>query len=268
MNKHICTALALLGASVAPAMAATLTGLWEFNDGGNLGQATVGNNLTFAGAAPGTWSASLQDDQADSLTGVITTAAAVSGNQIVANHGISPNGGGAYVNQYSILFDVFSPAGSRSSWRTLFQTNTGNANDGEYFIRNNDGKIGVGEIGYSALAPDATSWSRLVLTFSLAGSGASDVRAYLDGSLYHTHTLTGGLDGRFALDPTVLLLSDNDGDNAPLNVGAIAIYDGALSPAEVAALGAAGAAIPVPEPGISLMGLVAVAGMAIRRRRA
>lgn len=268
MNKHICTALALFGASMAPSMAATLTGLWEFSDSGNLGQATVGNNLTFAGAAPGTWSASLADDQADSLSGVITTAAATSGNQIVANHGISPNGGGAFVNQYSILFDVFSPAGSRSSWRTLFQTNTANTNDGEYFIRNNNGAIGVGDLGYSATAPDASSWSRLVLTFNLAPSGASDVRAYIDGSLFHTHTLTGGLDGRFALDPAVLLISDEDGDNAPLNVGAIAIYDGALSPAEVSALGAAGAAIPVPEPGVSALGLAAAAGLLRRRRRA
>ncbi len=260
----LCAALAGL-----PLQAANLTGLWTFDNVGSLGQATVGTNLAFLGAAPGTWSATLQDDHSKSLSGVITTPAAAFGNQIIATHGIAPNGGGAYVNEYSIVLDLFSPAGSRSSWRTIYQTNTGNSNDGEYFIDPATDVLGVAQMTYSGSPIDETSWTRLVVTFNLENGGASDIRTYLNGSLFYVHSSGGNeLDGRFSLDPTVLFVSDNDGDNAPLHVGAIAIYDGALTAGEVAALGVAGAPIAVPEPTAAALALIGLAtGARVRRRR-
>ena len=65
------------------------------------------------------------DDSGSGQTGCITTAAATAGNRLTATHGIAPNGGGTYVNEYTILADMLSPAASRSAWRCLFQTNTG-----------------------------------------------------------------------------------------------------------------------------------------------
>ena len=227
---------ALVLAAMTSAHAANLTGLWEFDDSGNLGKATVGTNLTFQGTAP-TWSATMADDQGDHLTGVITSAAAAKANQIIAAHGIAANGGGSYVNRYTIVMDLFSPAAYRSSWRTIFQTNQGNSNDADYFINPSD-QIGVAELGYSGGTINETSWTRLAITVDLSSGGAG-VKTYLDGSLFHTHS-TPALDGRFALDPTLLFLSDNDGDNAPLNVGAIAIYDDTLTATEVTDLGGAG----------------------------
>lgn len=259
------TSIALLLA-VVPAGAASLTGLWEFDNSANLAQATVGADLSFAGAAPGTWSATLADDSSTPLTGVITTAAATSANTISASHGIAPNGGGLYVNQWTVLVDIHSPVGSRSSWRTIFQTNMGNANDGDYFIDPSADTVGVGAITYSASAMNESVWTRLVVTFDLAASGPSDIRTYLNGSLFHTHTLSDGLDGRFSLDPALLFFSDNDGDNAPMNVGAIAMWDGALTAGEVSALGSAGASI-VPEPSSALAGVSALLIAALRRRR-
>ncbi|MCP3913397.1 MAG: hypothetical protein GY713_20915, partial [Actinomycetia bacterium] len=97
-----------------------LVGLWEFDDADDLGKATVGTDLTIGGTAP-TYSATLADDSSDSLSGVITTNVG-SANFLTATHGIAANGGGSNVNQYSVVFDVFSPAGSRGSWRTFFQT--------------------------------------------------------------------------------------------------------------------------------------------------
>lgn len=269
MKLPILLPLACAFLTGLPLQAASLTGLWKFDNSGSLGQATVGTDLSFTGAAPGTWSASLVDDHGASLSGVITTAPAAFGNQIIASHGIAPNGGGVYVNEYTIVLDLFSPAGSRNSWRTIYQTNTGNSNDGDYFIDPATDVVGVGAMGYSAASMDETSWTRLVVTFNLE-SGPSDIRTYMNGTLFNVHNVpTGGLDGRFSLDPTVLFVSDNDGDNAPLNVGAIAIYDGALTAGEVAALGVAGAPIPVPEPsGVALawVGLAAVRGVRRRRR--
>lgn len=258
--KH--TTLSLLLAAV-PASAASLTGLWEFDNSANPAQATVGADLGFAGAAPGTWSATLADDASTPLSGVITTAAAASANIITASHGIAPNGGGLYVNQWSVLVDIHSPAGSRNSWRTIFQTNTGNSNDGDYFIDPTSDTLGVAALTYSASPINETVWTRLVVTFDLA---ASDVRTYLNGSLFHTHSIAGGLDGRFALDPQLLFFSDNDGDNAPMNVGAIALWEGALTAGEVSALGSAGAAI-VPEPSAALAAASALLLGGLRRRR-
>lgn len=245
--------------AAVPCPAANLTGLWLFDDQANPAKATVGTNLTLTGTAPGTWSAILADDGSKSLTGVVTTPAAAQANTFVATHGIAPNGGGIYVNEYSIVVDLFSPAGSRSSWRTILQTNTGNTNDGDYFIAT-DNTIGVGALTYSTSTLDPGAWTRLVLTFDLGTA----VTAYTNGAPFRNHSAD-LVDDRFSLDPTVLFFSDNSGDNAPLHIGALAIYDGVLSAAEVSALGSAGAAIP--EPSSLLLGLASLGGLAGRRRR-
>jgi hypothetical protein len=249
--------LTLLAA--APCPAANLTGLWLFDDSTNPAKATVGTDLTLAGAAPGTWAASLADDGSKSLTGVITTPAPNSANRFIATHGIAPNGGGIYVNEYTIVVDLFSPPGSRSSWRTILQTNQNNSNDGDFFI-DPANLVGVGAITYSTTPINAAAWTRLVVSFDLGGG----IVSYTDGTTLHTHSAD-LVDGRFSLDPTVLFFSDQDGDDAPLNIGALAIYDGILSPAEVSALGVAGAAIP--EPSVALLGVAALGGLMGRRRR-
>ncbi len=261
MKSRFFTTVCLLAVTAATTSAATLNGLWLFDDSNDLAHATVGNDLTFTGAAPGTWSGALLDDQGDALTGVITTPAADPGNQFVVAHGIAPNGGGSFVNQYSIVVDLFSPVESRNSWRTILQTSTANANDGDFFIAPDDDAIGVAQIGYSDLAIDETSWSRLVITFDLGFS----IQSYIDGLPFYFH-LGDTLDGRFALDPTVLIFTDEDGENAPLNVGALAIYDGVLTPDDVFSLGAAGSPIPVPEPGTAILVLAALPAL-LRRRR-
>ena len=244
-------AIMLLGAAL-PSARAQLVGLWEFDNAADLGQATIGTDLTFEGAEP-TYSASLADDSANSLSGVITTAAAIAENRIRADHGIAPNGGGSFVNQYTIVTDIFSPTGSRDSWRTIYQTNTGNSNDGEYFIRPDNDALGVGALTYSTPdVIDETAWTRLVLTVDLASSG-NDVTAYLDGSLFYQHPSDAGVDGRHSLDPFLYFFTDENGDNAPLNVGTLAMFDRELSSFQVEALGVAGDPIAfTPNPVLTL----------------
>lgn len=247
-----------LPAVAAPLEAANLTGLWLFDNAGNVGEAAVGSDLGVSGTAP-TWNGTLADDGANSLTGVITTAGGV-GNHLVATHNIAPNGGGAFVNEYSLLVDLFSPAASRGAWRSIYQTNISNSNDGDYFIRNSDDALGVAALTYTPSPINESAWTRLVVTFDLG----SEVRTYLDGSLVHVHN-GDSVDGRFALDPTVLLFADEDGENTPLNVGTVAMWDGVLSGPEVAALGRAGD--PVPEPTVPLLAGMALASLALARRR-
>ena len=95
-----------------------MAGLWEFNNPANLGEATVGNDLTVGGTFH-THSASLADDNANSQDGVVTTEGTTT-SFFSAAHDIPANGGGSEVNQYSVVMDLFSPSavatpGGRSS---------------------------------------------------------------------------------------------------------------------------------------------------------
>jgi hypothetical protein len=83
----------------------------------------------------------------------------------------------------------------------------------------------------------------------------------------------GGLDGRFSLDPFMLLLTDNDGESSAGSISSFLFADQAMTAGEIAAYGGptaagfAGGAPAVPEPGtIVLLGLGALG--ALRRRRA
>ena len=252
------TLIALLStiAVTLPSQAASLAGLWEFNNPANLGQATTGPDLVIAGTAP-SHSVSLADDAALAQAGVITTVVGPA-NNLVASNIIGGNGGGTFTNQYSLLIDMVSPVASRGTWRTLFQTAPANNNDGDYFI-NPGGSMGVGALTYSTAVND-TQWSRLVLTFELGTA----VKAYLNGSLLVDHSPS-TVDSRFSLGSTFLLFGDEDSENNPLNISTVALWSGALSAGEVGALGLPGA--PVPEPTGLMLSLAALGGAALRRRR-
>lgn len=217
----------------APAASANLVGLWLFDREANLGHATVGADLVRVGASP-TWSRALADDAGTNLLGAITTAGGTA-NYLRCVHGIAPNGGGGYVNRYTVVMDLLSPPSSRSAWRSILQTSESNGNDGDYFISASD-RVGVAALGYGE-AINESRWTRLVMTFALEATASSSViRTYLNGALHYTHTGQ-ARDGRFSLGPSVLWFADEDNENAPLQVAAIALFDGPLSAAEVAALG-------------------------------
>ena len=246
----------------APASAG-LTGLWEFENPASLTTATVGSNLVLVGSDAAV---------AGSGSGVDLGATAVGvGSHYRVYHGAAPNGGGdgTYVNKFSILWDVSFPQSSAGSWRSFFQTNTGNTNDGDLFIRPSgpQGAIGVFDLGYSTNTLAADTWYRVVLTVE---NGVSS-KVYVNG----VEWIDGGaepIDGRFSLDtitsssgnPFFLALGDNDGDDALMNLSNLAVWDSALSANEVIALGGAGRTIGVPEP--AALVLAAIGLLALRRR--
>ncbi len=122
-------------------------------------------------------------------------------------HGASPNGGGAYVNQYTLVYDIFLPY---QNWRSLLQTATGNGNDGDIFL-NTTGGIGISGI-YNGTVTEQV-WHRVAVAIDLSGPGQFPVLTkFIDGVKVGNQTT--GLsdkDGRFALDPFALLFADNDG---------------------------------------------------------
>jgi predicted phosphodiesterase len=202
-------------------------GLWLFDDSANLTQSVVGANLAEAGTHTAIAGISAGDGAvADPL-----------GSYYICTHGIAANGGGIFVNQYTILLDVKYPASSAGQWKTLIQTNIANSNDGDCFI-NTTGTIGVAATGYSTNTLASETWARIVISVS----NPSFYRIYVNGVKWKEGTAQ-ALDGRFSLDPTVLFFADENGDDYPIHCTRAAIWGQALSDAQVSSLG--GPANPV-----------------------
>jgi hypothetical protein len=234
---------------------AAVTGQWDFNSGDL--SATTGTDLAYRG---------------DTAASTIFTTATIGGNSAnvmnfpattptqgyTMTHGMAPNGGGSFVNQWSLIMDIMYPTASSGAWRALLQTNEGNGNDGDLFVNPGNG-IGTG--GQYAGAIVADTWHRVAFVFDLTLGPGLQLRKFIDGSLVGTQS-AGSLDGQFGLDPTALLFTDEDNETKAGFVNSIQIHDAVLSDSYIGGLGGATAAgIPaVPEPA---SGLLLVAGLAV-----
>jgi hypothetical protein len=170
-------------------------------------------------------------------------------------HSTAPNGSGSYVNQYSIVLDVLSPASI--NWTPVFNADPANSsgNDADFYI-SDMGAIGIGALGYSAdglIAPN--TWYRIGFT---ADFGAGTAAYYIDGNQVGLRTGGSLVDGRFSLYSNVDAGPDlrlfNEGDISgqythELLVNSFYFTDRTLSASEVAALGGPHAlGVVVPEP--------------------
>ncbi|MEY4213725.1 MAG: hypothetical protein RL458_1951, partial [Pseudomonadota bacterium] len=173
---------------------------------------------------------SLADDAGVRAAGVITTASGP-GNYLMLDRGANAEP----LTDYTVMFDVQSPEDSRSLLRSLLQANGGNADDAELFIAAANDALGspsgTDGLGFSTNPVDETRWARVVFV-----SNASAKRLYVDGDLVASASSTSA---RYTLGSKVLFFADNDGGNAPLNVGKLALWSRPLSGAEVATLGTA-----------------------------
>jgi hypothetical protein len=234
----------------APAMLTVInpvvfvTGQWDFQ--GNLA-ATYGRDLE-------SYDATVQADttfgtttsfglpgingQTTSIMRFVPSANAWGGYRMY--HGAGPNGGGSYVNQYTLVYDVYYPASS-SGWRSLLQTGTGNGNDGDFFI-NPTGGIGISSVYNGFVAPD--QWNRIAFAFDLTGPGQAPVLTkFINGVKVGNQTSgLSGRDGRFALDAHALLFADQDGDVAEAYVSSVQFSNGRRPDAFITALGGPSAA--------------------------
>lgn len=211
------------GLMVAAAAAATPVpvGSWDFETPADLLRPTAGRPLGLVGSHT-------------AVAGPRTGDRAVRigpGSHYECDHRIAPGAGQDRVNRYSLLIDFRLPA--VGPWYCFFQTDAANVTDGDCFVRAGDGAIGVGQSGYSTRGIEADRWYRLVVAVDAA---AGTYRLYVDGDLW----LDGNpppVDGRFSLEPTLLLFADEDGEDAALDVARVAIYDVCLTEAEVVTLG-------------------------------
>ena len=94
------------------------------------------------------------------------------------NQGYRVNPGASAATSYSMIWDYLSPAGADGHWRALYQANTLNSDDGEFFIRNQPGGgIGINGIYHGSIAPD--TWNRIAVTRNSSGV----MNKYINGAL-------------------------------------------------------------------------------------
>jgi hypothetical protein len=150
-----------------------------------------------------------------------------------------PNGGGVYINQFTMIYDVLLPGSL--NWFPLFNTNPGNANDADFYVAA-DGALGIAAIGYSpAGGVTANTWNRIAFAADLAGG---TVKYYLNGNPVFTGAAA--LDGRHSLysnmdgGPDLLLFNEGDVGGVythAVYLSSFCITDRTMSAAELQALG-------------------------------
>src|SRR5688572_7733148 len=181
--------------------------------------------------------------------------------------GVTANGGGAYVNDFTVAYDVYIPS---LNWTPFFNTDPTNGNDADFYVAP-DGAVGIGALGYSApgvIQPNA--WHRVVFSHDRTNNA---VRYHVDG-VERFAGAAGPLDDRFSLYASdnpgadLALLGEGDGTGNYTNdmyIASVYFADRALSPAEAAALGGVQpGGIVVPEPG-AFAALGAACLLAMRR---
>ncbi len=209
------------------------TGLWEFNDPNALMRATIGQDLLLIG-----------DHQVVSGINEADLAARIGyDSHYLCFHGMEPNGGSEdKVNQYTFLFDF--KVDDLDDWHCFYQANGRNDNDGEVFI-DREGEIGEGSTGYSDPLVEVDTWYRFGVVVDLL---AESVEYYLDGRIIHRGSES--YDGRFAPWAVFrnyywfLLFGDNNGEDSPIHISNIALFDSPLTSSEITVLGKAGDPVP------------------------
>jgi hypothetical protein len=259
-------ALFFLGAvafAARPA-SATLVGLWEFDDASDLTKATIGADLELTDIIGGVSGGSASHSAVAGTGGTDGASRVPVGSSYKVTHGIAPNGGGAYVNEYTLLMDIqYETLGQ---WISLYQTNTGNVNDGELFVNNANQGIGLAGLGgYSydqdnSRATTNDTWYRVVLSVD----NGTKRNIYVDGNLWLDGN-AGGIDDRHSLDPFFYLFADESGEEDHVHVTNAALWDTALDASTVADLG--GASAPIPEPSTAALAIFALASLVAGTRR-
>lgn len=273
MKKFVLVVLTLAIAGVAGAagyVPAGATGLWRFQNSTDKLKATFGTDLTSSHPDNSAWMTGPW-----TMIGVPGNAGYYADGGVIQDrswdyltvyHGIGANGGGSYVNEYTIAMDYCQTSGT-AGWNSLYQTAwNGNANDGDLWT-DGSGHIGVGITGYSTLTYTTGTWHRIVLSVD----NGNFFRVYVDGTLF-LDAAGQEIDGRFSLElDRFHLFADDSWEDAWGLVGTVATWGRALSTAEIAQMGGwiGGAATPtelmIPEP--MTLAVLALGGLLLRRNK-
>lgn len=146
-------------------------------------------------------------------------------------------------SRYTLIVDVFYPQSARERWRAIYQADPTNSNDGEMFVQNT-AKAGLGINGVFNGSVPTGEWHRIVIVVR-SGDGEGTLQKFVDGTFVGGQGTTGRpIDARFALAPTFLLFTDDNGETAESYVAGVAVVGEAMTFDEVLALGGPTAAGP------------------------
>ena len=150
------------------------------------------------------------------------------------------NGGGEYINQWTLTMDVYYPPASSGKFRSLIQINDlDGSGDGDLFI-NRDNGIGIMGNYFGVVEPGR--WHRIGFVLDLVKAG-DGLFLYVDGQAVGSRG-AGGIDGRWALraGEGAIFFSDDSGETEMGYVSSIQLRSGVLSADQMAALGGPSAA--------------------------
>jgi YVTN family beta-propeller protein len=248
-NAGVYTVLVMntFGATISSGAVLTVyqlavTGQWDFGRGDL--RATVGSDLEYLGDT-----INLTTFPSVNINGQLTRAMSFGSNAasqgFYMRHGTKPNGGGQFVNQYTLIMDVLFPGSSTGQWRALFQTDPFNrsGNDAEFLVGNSSSTPdpnGIGAEGQYNGSLSPNTWYRIAFVVDLTAPGGQQLAKYVNGVAVGTQSLSGGIDGRYALGPAALLFTSGTSTGGVTQAGmvsSIQFLNGVLSPSGVAALG-------------------------------
>jgi hypothetical protein len=251
---------------------------WTFNSG-DLSTSLGNGSMTYADAETaglttfGTTGGGVPNINGQSASFVHVPVMPNLGNgYLLTLNDTGPNGGGSYVNQYTVIIDFLSPGAP--NWTAIFNTNPGNpaGNDADFYIAS-DRSVGISPVYSSAGLIASDTWYRLAFVADLS---ANTLTYYLNGAQVATGPAN-GLDGRWALnsnlDSGADLLMFNEGDTSgnythELYVNNLAYVDHSMSAGELSALGGptAESILAVPEPSAICLGLLGSLCLGVFRR--
>lgn len=234
----------------AAALPVVVTGQWDFKNADL--RATIGADIQFVGDTANTATFQVMDINGQPAE-VLGFGSNSTSEGFYLRHGAKPNGGGQFVNQYTLIMDVMYPAGSQDHWRALFQTDPFNhgGDDADFYVGDNHtlpmpDALGADGQFDGTLAPD--TWYRVAFAVDLTAPAGQQLAKYINGVKAASQSLSGGLDGRYALGPVAqLFTAGNSGFTQPGFVNSIQFANICMTSDAIAALGGPTAGGIAPE---------------------
>jgi len=223
MKKNLFFLFVLIMANfVVNASVPERKGWWKFDDAADLLKAEIGSALVLTGS---------QESVNGPAAGNLATNIGV-GSYLTTEHGIPANGGGSFVNEYSLQIDFSVP--ELALWHAFIQTTADNSDDAELFT-NTDNALGAWRMGYSANLVTANTWYRMIISVKNGETGGF-YKIYVNGELW-VDGVGQTVDDRDALQTALHFFADNDGEDSPINCSELGIWDVALTAEQATELG-------------------------------